>query len=224
MKVALLSDVHANAPALEAVLADLADEDVDEIVHAGDLIGYGPYPRDVIDIVRTAAILSIRGNHDRGLERPDAFREQYVPVAVSSLEWTREQLTDDDLSYLAGLALERTLFDDTLHVAHGAPGRPDEYVYPDDLSPTLFEDIEADVLVLGHTHVQVARAFEDGLVINPGSVGQPRDGDPAAAYAIVDLDQLSVSLRRVSYSVHAVTSAIAASGLPNELCEILRGS
>lgn len=217
MKIGILSDVHANAPALCTVLDSMPD--VDKIIHAGDVVGYGPHPSEVVSIFKENNIISIAGNHDRGIKNMQQFKEQYVPLAAEALKWTRNQLSESELTYLKSLPEECSLRKSQVHIAHGAPGKPDEYIYPGEITNSLLG--EEDLLVLGHTHKQVACRFDNGLVLNPGSVGQPRDDDSTAAYAIADLDTLSIQLRRTNYPKEDTIQDIKNSGIPDALTEKL---
>jgi putative phosphoesterase len=213
MKIGLLSDVHANKPALEAVLADMPE--VGAYIHAGDVVGYGPYPSDVIGLFQEHDIVSIQGNHDRGVL--GEFNEDTHEIPRTAARWTAERLDEGELAYLETLPVERDLFEGSVHVAHGAPDAPDTYTYPEDFVPDLLS--EESVLVLGHTHVQAKAKFNDGIVVNPGSVGLPRDGDWRAAYAVLDLDAASVELHRVEYPKEKTQTRINDSDLPGQLSE-----
>ncbi|NLV08181.1 YfcE family phosphodiesterase [Haloarcula rubripromontorii] len=195
-RIGLLSDIHANAVALNTVLDDM--EPVDALVCAGDIVGYGPSPQACLDMVRERDIPTVVGNHDREVVRGMTWE--------SGDEYARRVLSADDIAWLGELPRELRLFDERVKIVHDHPDEQDRYTEPADFAPTLLED--EDVLVLGHTHIQYAEAFDDGLVINPGSVGQPRDGDPDAAYAIVDLADLSVDLCRVPYDIERVQQRI----------------
>ncbi|MDY7082373.1 MAG: YfcE family phosphodiesterase, partial [Halobacteria archaeon] len=184
MEIGLISDVHGNAPALRKVLSHMPD--VEKIIHAGDVVGYNPYPSEVIEIFEERGIQSIQGNHDRAVGGNTAFG--FNSLAGRAVEWTRENLSTEEIEYVHTLPTEDDFFDGRVHVAHGAPGAPDRYTYPREFSPTLLSD--EDVLVLGHTHVQGKRRFDEGAIVNPGSVGQPRDGDPRAAYAVLNFETL----------------------------------
>ncbi|MFC7228801.1 metallophosphatase family protein [Salinirubellus salinus] len=218
MRVAVVSDLHSNRPALEAVLEDCPP--VDGWLCAGDVVGYGPHPGFCVDVMRERAVPTVLGNHDRAVVTDTGF--SFNSSAGDGVVYARRELTDDQRAWLAGLSTTLAAFDGRVAVVHGHPDDPDRYVYP-----ALFsgEDIEAarrevsgaegcDVLVCGHTHVQGHERFDEGLVLNPGSVGQPRDGDPRAAYAILDLDSLTVEERRVEYDVEAMVDAVRAAGLP----------
>ncbi len=215
MKVGLLSDIHANKPALDAVLEDMPP--VDQLAHAGDVVGYGPYPSEVIDTVRAHDITSIQGNHDRGVL--GNFHDNFHEIPKTAALWTADQLDADEKAYIDSLPLERDLYDGRVHVAHGQPGKPNTYTYPEDFTADLLTD--ESVLVLGHTHLQAKSRFEDGIVVNPGSVGLPRDGDWRAAYAVLDLDAGTVDLRRVEYPKEQVKARIEEHDLPQVLTEAL---
>lgn len=211
MKLGLISDVHGNRPALDAVLDDMPD--VDECIHAGDVVGYGPYPEAVLEAFRERDIVSIQGNHDRAVLGD--FHENFHGIPKAAALWTADRLSDDDLAYLDALPVERVRHDGRVRVVHGAPDRPNQYVYPEDFEPSLLAG--EDVLVLGHTHMQASETFDAGIVVNPGSVGLPRDGDWRAAYAVLDLDERTVECRRVEYPKERVQARIEEYGLPEAL-------
>ena len=214
MQVGLISDIHGNRVALEAVLEDMPP--VDDLYCAGDVVGYNPWPAACVDEVRERGIPTVLGNHDAAVAAGTAFR--FNSMARAGVDHAIEQLSDEQLAWLADLPEERLACDGRLKLVHGHPDDPDRYTrytYPDMFSPRLLED--EDVLVLGHTHVQHAERYAEGIVVNPGSVGQPRDGDPRAAYSVVDLDAMTVETHRVEYDIEAVTDAVAAAGLPTKI-------
>ncbi|MFB6173755.1 MAG: metallophosphoesterase [Halobacteriales archaeon] len=208
MRVGVISDLHANEPALEAVLADMPA--VEGLVCAGDLVGYNPWPGACIAAVREGEIPTVMGNHDRMLARGRNFRGN--EMARAGIAHARETVSEGDREWLANLPDERLLFEGRVRVVHGHPENPDHYTYPREFSPALLGDEEA--LVMGHTHVQHHEVYDDGIVMNPGSVGQPRDNDPRAAYAVLDPDRGEVEERRVEYDIEAVRAAIREAGLP----------
>lgn len=216
MDVAVISDVHANLVALDAVLDDI--EDAAPVVCAGDVVGYNPWPAACIERLRERSVPTISGNHDRMLTSGRNFGGN--PMAQAGIRYARDACNENQLSWLETLPVERIEFDGRLKLVHGHPDAPDRYTYPEDFGPDLLGD--EDVLVLGHTHVQGAEAYEEGLVVNPGSVGQPRDRDPRAAYAVVDLESLDVDLRRVEYDIDRVVEEIQEVGLPERTGERLR--
>lgn len=208
MEIGVIADVHANEPALRAVLDDLPS--VDGVVCAGDVIGYNPWPAECVDAVRQREIPTVMGNHDRMLALGRNFRGN--EMARAGIGLARDRLDADQRAWLGDLPAERRLFDGRLRLVHGHPDDPDHYTFPDEFDPSLLGDERA--LVMGHTHIQYAEAYDEGVLLNPGSVGQPRDGDPRAAYAILDLESLRVDERRVTYDIEAVESAVHEAALP----------
>ncbi len=215
--IAVISDIHANLPALEAVLREIGD--VDEILCAGDLVGYNPWPNEVISMVRERGIRCILGNHDRAILRRDF--SYFNPIAVEACQWTLEHLTPESLEFLASLPENMILDMDDSRIAvhHGSPWDEDMYVYPDMVDESFLEKDGADILIMGHTHVPFIAEFPSGKILNPGSVGQPRDGDPRASYAIID--EQGIEIRRVDYDIDRVYKEILRSGLPEVLGERL---
>lgn len=218
MRLGVVSDVHANRIALDAVLEAMPA--VDLLVNAGDVVGYNPWPAECVAAVREAEIPTVMGNHDRAVARSGAVR--FNRMANAGVEYAREQLSDEARSWLAGLPDQRTVADGRVRVVHGHPEDPDRYTYPEEFSPAMLDG--EDLLVTGHTHIQGHRTFDEGAVMNPGSVGQPRDGDSRAAYAVVDLasDPPTVNERRVAYDVEQVVEAVEEAGLPRRIGERLR--
>jgi len=216
MKVGVVSDIHGNRVALEAVLSAMPA--VDSLVCAGDVVGYNPWHGACVDALRERSVPTVMGNHDRAVVENSGFG--FNSMAGAGVEHAREVLTESQRAWLAGLPAERTAFDGRVKLVHGHPDDPDRYTYPDAFGPELLGD-EA-VLVLGHTHVQGHEQFEAGVVMNPGSVGQPRDGDPRAAFAVLDLDALSVTEHRVAYDIDRVQTAVDEAGLPADTADRLR--
>ncbi len=238
MRYLIISDLHSNWEALEAGIED-ARGLYDQILCLGDLAGYGPDPNRVIDWVRANVAVVIRGNHDRasaGLEDLEWFN----PVARAATVWTMERLTEENRAYLESLPRGPVLYDDFLLV-HGSPLDEDEYLVSITDARNVFSYLEANIVFFGHTHLQgvfswvngrydvirrpepfesdvkIALDPEGAYLINPGSIGQPRDTDARAAYAIFDRDKLEVTLRRAPYDCAATQRKIAAAGLPEIL-------
>jgi len=216
MRIGVIADVHANEVALEAVLADVPP--VDGLVCAGDVVGYNPWPAECVEAIRDRGVPTIMGNHDRAVASGTSFR--FNRMAAAGVEHARAALSEAQLEWLRGLPAERQAFDGRLKVVHGHPEDPDRYTYPAEFGPDLLG--EEDVLVMGHTHLQHHETYDEGIVLNPGSVGQPRDGDPRAAYAVVDLEAGRVEERRVEYDVERVVAAVAAADLPERIGTRLR--
>jgi len=210
MLVGVISDVHANRVALEAVLDDMPD--VDALVCAGDVVGYNPWPAECVDILRERSVPTVMGNHDRAVVTGTGFAGNRM--ADAGAEYAREELDDERIEWLAGLGNQRLAVDGRLKIVHGHPEDPNRYTYPALFSADLLD--EEDVLVMGHTHVQAHETYDDGVVMNPGAVGQPRDEDPRAAYAVVDLEALAVERHRAEYDVDEVIDAVEAAGLPRD--------
>ncbi|MHB9287482.1 metallophosphoesterase family protein [Halobacteriales archaeon Cl-PHB] len=211
MRVGVISDIHGNEVALEAVFDDMPD--VDALVNAGDVVGYNPWHAECVDAVREREVPTVMGNHDRAVVGETEFG--FNSMAGAGVRHARDQLSEDAVEWLAGLPDERVEVDGRVKVVHGHPDDPDHYTYPAEYTPGLLGD--EDVLVMGHTHVQTHEVYDEGIVMNPGSVGQPRDGNPRAAYAVLDLDEMRVEERRVEYDVDAVIEAVADAGLPDRI-------
>lgn len=195
-QIGLVSDIHGNAVAFEAVLEDMGT--VDALVCAGDVVGYGPSPGRCVEIICEMDIPTVEGNHDRAVARNQPYD--------SGDQYARQALSEDKLAWLAELPRELLRFDARLKLIHDHPDGRDRYTHPAEFNPGLLRG--EDVLVLGHTHIQHAEVFDEGIVVNPGSVGQPRDGDPKAAYAVVDLTESTVDCRRVQYDIELVQQRI----------------
>lgn len=226
MQIGVISDIHSNDPALNAVLEDMPG--VDTIVSLGDVIGYGPHPRETADTVKSVTSVSLRGNHETYLEHPE--KTSGNKGAHEGIKHARRELTDDLFEWLTSRPY-RTVVADDIGLAHGNPNPDNPFGYVKssnitDLIPLLTEQ-PYTVQAVGHTHLpfkQDLRKFESdaGVVFNPGSVGQPRDGNPEAGYAVVDTDELpgnpleAVTLYRTEYDIDKTVSAIDAIGLPPE--------
>jgi len=215
MRLGIVSDIHGNRVALDAVLADMPA--VDRVVCAGDVVGYNPWHADCVRTVRDRGVPTVMGNHDRAVAGGGGFG--FNSAAGAGVRHARETLSAAQTDWLAALPPERTVADGRVRVVHGHPEDPDRYTYPEQFGPHLLGD--ADALVLGHTHVQAHERYDEGVVVNPGSVGQPRDGDPRAAYAVLDLETLTVTEHRVAYDVDRVAEAVRAAGLPETLADRL---
>lgn len=212
MRIGLISDIHGNLPALDAVLDDMPA--VDEIVCVGDVVGYNPWPAECLERVRDVAMITVQGNHDRTVETPERY--SHNEMAQAGLEHAKAELTDEQRRWLAELSPRTTFAEGAYRLAHSHPD-PDHlgmYVRPRDFPRMRPYLDDYDGIVIGHTHIQHEAVIDDRLIINPGSVGQPRDGDPQAAYAVLDTDSNSVEMHRVAYDIDRVISATEAAGLP----------
>lgn len=202
---------------MKAVLEDISRIGADRTVIAGDLVGYGPEPKEVIDIVRSSNAIVIRGNHDDSVvERDYAWMNN---LAAFAAEWTRSILNDEYISYLSGLnpELELEIEGRKIGIYHGAPGNAKEYVTEESRARELLREYNKDVLICGHTHVPMLVTYEGRMFLNPGGVGQPRDGNPDASYAVLSPANLGVEFRRVKYDIQKIQRKILDAGLPNFL-------
>lgn len=217
MKIGLIADIHSNLPALNAVLEHI---DVDATLCAGDIVGYYPFPNEVIELVKDHGIASIYGNHDKAVLTGDT--SWFNPIAASAIEWTRDNISPGGIKFLEDLPAQ-LMFEDVA-IVHGSPHDPDEYVYPT-TSPAKLEkfldQVGKKILVLGHTHVQWSLELENGTILNPGAVGQPRDGDPKAAYAILDTKSEEFMMHRIGYDVEETASKTLEVGLPQHMARRL---
>jgi len=243
LRYLILSDIHANMEALEAVLASLAQGSWDRLVVLGDLVGYGAAPNAVIDRIRDLKpVAIIRGNHDKascGIEDGSNFNH----VARIAALWTGETLTPENRDYLRDLPAGPMTIDDRVEICHGSPYDEDHYIFDADDAQRALDAGDRQLCLFGHTHLPVVFRksasnydgyipegdddmvvrLEEGVryVINPGSVGQPRDGDPRAAFAIYEPEGPSLVLRRIPYAVDAAQRRILGAGLPASLANRL---
>ncbi len=242
MRYLILSDIHANTDALDSVLAAAPAGSWDRLLVLGDLVGYGAEPNGVVDRIRALEPLAvIRGNHDKaacGLEDGSSFNN----IARLAAQWTFEALTDANRDYLRALPAGPMTIDDGVEICHGAPFDEDHYIFDAEDARRALDTATRTLCLFGHTHLPVVFRRDpsvfDGFVpdgaetpvaiaagvhylINVGSVGQPRDGDPRAAFGIYDSETLSLQLRRVIYPVAAAQRRILGAGLPSSLANRL---
>jgi diadenosine tetraphosphatase ApaH/serine/threonine PP2A family protein phosphatase len=243
MRYLVLTDIHANLEALDACVNDARDRGYDRTIVLGDLVGYGADPNAVIDRVRALEPCAIvRGNHDKvacGLEQADGFNA----VARSAARWTLDMLTPERRLWLAALPRGPQSVDDLTEICHGSPFDEDAYIFDELDAARALKTTVRPLCLFGHTHcpavfelstegLDSARpaAFDktqvdivDGskYLVNPGSVGQPRDGDPRAAYAIVDDRGRRVELFRVAYVIDEAQAKVIRAGLPEVLAQRL---
>jgi putative phosphoesterase len=234
MRVAILSDIHGNKHALEAVLADIDQKEVDQAYCLGDLVGYGAFPNEVIDLIRRRQIPTVMGNYDDGVgfDRDEcgcAYKDAEMRrLGDLSLFWSRDQVTAENKAFLRSLhpQIRFTAEGKRVLLVHGSPRKINEYFYEDrPLSSfeRLAQSSEADVIVMGHTHLPYTKEVAGVLFVNDGSVGKPKDGDPRASYVLLQIDEggVSSSLERVPYDVAAAAAAVRASELPAHFADML---
>jgi len=212
-RLGIISDIHGNHTALQAVLADMP-ADIDEVVCLGDVVGYGPRPSECIATVRESCSTVLQGNHDREVCRP--AQPGFTDQAVAALTYTNEQLQQSEIEWLTGLSRRADYGEDVLLV-HDHPEERDRYVLPREFPEVRPYLNDYRACFLGHTHVQHEAVVDDRLILNPGSVGQPRDGDPRAAYAVVNTMDWVTDHRRVEYDIAAVQRAVERAELPEAI-------
>ena len=240
MKFGIISDIHSNLHAFTAVLEEIEKRHVERIFALGDLVGYNAFPSEVLALVEQKNIRSLMGNHDIvccGLENPIWFNS----AARQACLWTRKHLSDEQKRFLRSLPNEM-LIHEKVYSVHGSPVSRDDYLM--DLMDALnnfqhLPDKKISICLYGHTHipaifsdrgpshnVEYAGKHELGPrnrhFVNPGSVGQPRDGDPRASFAILDIEESSFEIVRVMYDIDAAMKAVIKSGLPQFLAERLQ--
>lgn len=256
MRILVLSDIHANQVALESVLDD-ASGGYDQVWCLGDIVGYGPSPNECVEIIREIADVCVVGNHDWAvIDRAGISVDDFNPMARHAVLWTRDQLAEENRSYLESLPARPTRPDQApqLLVTHASPRESVlEYVLTPGIALENFAHFEELICLLGHTHKpaifrwrleirgddqsgaatvdhlspKVDETFSLGvspqerLILNPGSVGQPRDSDPRAAYALLDLEQMTWRQARVPYSIDLTQSQMRAANLPRRLIDRL---
>jgi putative phosphoesterase len=233
MKICTFSDIHGNVHALRAVLDAIEREHPDRVYCLGDLVGYGAYPNEVIDLVRQKAFPTIMGNYDDGVgfDRENcgcAYTDDEMRrLGDLSLSWTKLHVTAENKAFLRSLLPNIRLEVEGKRVllVHGSPRRINEYLYADRQPASLARIAAAadtDVLVFGHTHLPYVQEIEGVLFVNDGSVGKPKDGDPRAAYALLEVGaQVQASIVRVPYDLAAAAAAVRASGLPAHFADLL---
>jgi putative phosphoesterase len=230
MSVAVITDIHANLPALEAALQRIDELGVDAVYCGGDLVGYGPHPNGVCAVIEQRGIPTIYGNYDYAIGRDledcgCAYVDQHDrDLGQRSVDWTLAHTNDAAKAFMRGLPfdLRFTAGDSDVHLVHGSPRKVNEYLF-EDKPARLYERLaaaeDADVLVFGHTHKPWIHEYGGVLFVNCGSVGKPKDGDPRGAFAV--LDEGGGRIERVDYDAEAVAREVAAAGLPSEYAEKL---
>ncbi len=233
MKIAVLSDIHANIHALEAVWQDIDHKQPDAVYCLGDLVGYGAFPNQVVDFIRNKRVPTLMGNYDQGVgfDREDcgcAYRRvEDERLGQQSLFWSRENTSRENKRFLQTLPLHlRLTFEDRqVLMVHGSPRRINEYLYEDRPQKSfqrLAQLSVCDLLFFGHTHLPYMKEVAGTRFINTGSVGKPKDGDARAGYVLVELGtSVQIHFCRVPYDVRAAAAAIRNSALPDRFAEML---
>jgi len=221
--VALISDIHANLDALKAVVADAKESGIEAFLNAGDAVGFGIYPSQVIQTLRSAMFLNVIGNVD--LEIIEALRDPKPKRSDGTKGIAIRELLPSDVAYLKSLPKELRLeiAGRRLLITHGTPDSVDEHIYPDSPERRLRKiaaKANADIIITGHSHMQMNRNVDGVTFVNPGSVGRPVDRDPRAEYAVLKFDPFSVEFRRVSYDVESLAHEMRKRGLPESHAQV----
>ncbi len=235
MEIAIISDLHGNLEGLQAVVNDIKERKLKEVVCLGDLVGYGANPNECIEIVADLARIVIAGNHDWAVIDKTDY-SNFNPVARIAIEWTKKNTKNKNLEYLNSLGLTATIKANSLFFVHSTPHRPEEWNYLFD--PIDFEEqfayFKEKICFVGHSHEPVFASLKGSKVeienenplkitnhfryiINVGSVGQPRDLDPRASYAILDTKKSTVEIVRLQYDIALAQKKIIDAGLPEFL-------
>ena len=239
MRYAIISDIHSNFEALQAVIAEIDALGEADFLCLGDIVGYGPSPNECCDLLRARKCISIAGNHDEAAAT-GAGLERFNPVAREAIQWTRTQLSDENRQYLASLPRERTI--DGFGLVHGSPVRHFDYIMDTRDAEQALELAAKPLTFVGHSHVaevyyrnpagrtsrerllhggQIDIVPEYRYIVNVGSVGQPRDRNPQASFGCYDDDAARVEIRRVTYDVEGVSARMQRASLPRILRERL---
>jgi putative phosphoesterase len=233
-RVAVITDIHANLPALEAALARIDELGIDAVYCGGDLVGYGPHPDEVCALIAERGIPTIHGNYDYAIARDleDCGCAYVTPeeraLGQRSVAWTLANTGGHAKDFMRALPfdLRFTVGATSVHLVHGSPRKVNEYLF-EDKPASLYERLAGnesdDVLVFGHTHKPWVRSHGGVLFVNCGSVGKPKDGDPRGAFAVLDASggELHVTIERVAYDAEAVAAEVRAAGLPVEYADKL---
>jgi len=242
MRHLIFTDIHGNLEAFLAVLKFIQKKRVDDYIFLGDLVGYGASPNEVIQKILTLKPLSIiRGNHDKAVSGLDSV-QTFNPIAASAIHWTKRTISRKNLEFLTGLKPSPEIVHETITICHGAPFDEDYYIFGEFDAAEAFSYIQTPLCFFGHTHFPFVYAEKDGNVegtflegnaneiklekgvrylINPGSVGQPRDRNPRAAFAIYDSGARIIKFYRVEYDIEEAKRKILAEKLPPALAERL---
>lgn len=217
MKIGVVSDIHGNLAALDAVLSNL--DTVDKIICCGDIVGYGPQPKECVEAIRDVAEVVVQGNHDKYVSNPTHYNN---PVVSDGLRHAQNELAHPQIRWLQSLQITQEV--DNYMITHSHPVELEKRINPEELSRPPSFTYGYDGLLFGHTHKQ-HDVIKDGVhIVNPGSVGQPRDGDNRAAYAIVDTEQKTANLKRQEYDIEKTVKAIEEAGLSDEVSERIRNA
>lgn len=225
MKIAVISDIHANIYALINLLEDIDNEKVDTIICLGDLVGYGPHPNEVISMIRRRHILCVKGNYDNSVVDNEYSYIRETPINSFSLPWTVNELREENRIFLENLPLSFSLniANKRLLFVHGSPNKINEYLLQDDDNTVdTMKSLDADVLICAHTHLPAIKDFNNKIYVNSGSVGKPKIGRPNSTYCILNInknDGLKVQIKELSYEHKRIIKDMTLLNFPEQLIE-----
>jgi putative phosphoesterase len=226
LRIVIISDIHSNLIAFETVLGNLPEHD--QLFCLGDMVGYGPQPNEVIELLKQLdPNVVLMGNHDYAVATGDT--SGFSPHAAVAVDWTRRQMKLESSNYLSDLHASALLEVEgvSLGLFHGSPSDPlTEYIFPgipEHAAKKMIRKAGVKGILLGHTHMPMLYSFEGEMLGNPGSVGQPRDGDPRASFGMLTISEgkMSFDIKRVEYDIDSVADKIRRAGLPEFLAERL---
>jgi len=234
MRIAVFSDIHGNKHALDAVLSDIQNRKPEFVICLGDLVGYGAYPDAVVQAIRESGIPTIMGNYDDAIANGrmvcgcDYKDEKAVEAGVKSISWTMKNIGEAGMEFMLSLPdkIIKEIGGRRVLFVHGSPRKLNEYLYEDvpaDVIIPMLREADAEVLVCGHTHLPYHRVVGGRHVINVGSAGKPKHGDPQAVYALIEIgEDIQVDFIQVPYDYESAARAIEKAGLPAEFAAIIR--
>ena len=234
MKIAFISDIHANIFALKEVLKDIETQNVDKTICLGDLVGYAPYPNEVIDLIKKEDIFTIQGNYDESTGEEliacgcDYDTQKEAENANKSLFWTQEEVNEENQKWLANLPEEKEMKIEgwNLYLVHGSPRKNNEYLYAESNEvKEIAEEFDFDILLSGHTHLPYFKVINGKYIVNAGSAGKPKHGNPRATYIILDIQKESITFRsrEVKYDEEKIAKAIEEiEMLPSDFAKLFR--
>ncbi len=222
MRLGVIADVHSNIHALRSAADVMEAEGVEKVFFAGDAVGYGANPNECCETIRKICHRSIRGNHDEAVVTKTCSGMN--PYAHAAANWTIDALNESARMFLGSLgsSAKEVIEKRTIAMYHGSPRAMNDYVYVESAQEDIIDIAKADLVILGHTHMPYVKEFARGVILNPGSVGQPRDGDPHGSLAVVETDPLKCRIIRFDYPIDDAAKAITEQGLPHVLADRLR--
>lgn len=234
MKIAIIADIHANIYALESVLQDIEAQKVDQTICVGDLVGYATFPNEVINLIREKGILTIQGNYDESVAEDllacgcDYKDRKKMEMAGMSLVWTQETVSLENKEWLKNLPKEYRMEIEgkDVYIVHGSPRKNNEYLYAENEAILeILDEYAFDILICGHTHKPYIKNIEGRLIVNAGSAGKPKHGNPRATYVILDITKNGIDFvsREVEYEFEKTAHAIEAEPeMPSEFADLFR--